>query len=199
MSGDYAALRESSQLTVLTAPSLTAYKEDAIAAARDAGIPVWEGRATVLKFAGDSTDEADLYEVVEGTPNLLTYGGASAFWHRVIGGTTVAAFSNANAALGVGDSTTAAANTQTDLQAATNKNYLPMDTGYPLHTDGTGSGGASCQFRATAGTGTANYAWAEWAVFNATSTGRMLNRKVEALGTKTSASTWQLLVTLSLA
>lgn len=198
MSGDFSTLRESSQLTVLTAPCLDNH-EEAIAVARSLGVPVWEGRAQVLKFNGDSTDEADLYEVVNGTPNLLVYGGASALWHRVTGGTTVAAFSNANAYLGVGDSTTAAAATQTDLQAATNKAYIAMDATYPLHTDGTGSGAASCQFRATAATGTANYAWQEWATFNASSSGRMLQRKVESLGTKTSASTWQLLITLTLA
>lgn len=199
MSVEAATLRETALVTVLTAPSADNH-EQAIAQARRDGIPVWEGRAQVRKFAGDSTDEADLLEIVNGTPNLLLYGGASALWHRVIGGTTVSAFSNANAYLGVGDNSgTAAVATQTDLVAATNKTYLPMDATYPLHTDGTGSGGASCQFRATAGTATANYAWQEWGVFNASTSGRMLNRKVESLGTKTSASTWQLLVTLTLA
>lgn len=182
----------------LIAESPTAHKQAAIDLAREAGIPVWEGRAQVRKFAGDSVDEADLYEVVDGTPNLLTYGGASALWHRVIGGTTVGAFSNAAAYLGVGDTNTAAANTQTDLAAPTNKAYLAMDATYPIHTDGTGVGGSTVQFRGTAGTGTANWAWAEWGIFNGNSGGRMLNRKVEALGTKTAASTWQLLVTLGL-
>lgn len=197
--GDYSTLRESSTITVLTAPSDTAHKDAAILAARELGVPVWEGRATVAKFHGDSTDEADLFEVVHGTSNLLTYGGASVLWERVIGNTGVTSYANANAYLGVGDSTTAAAATQTDLVASTNKIYTAMDATYPLHTDGTSSGNASIQFRCTVGTGAGNYAWQEWGVFNASSSGRMLQRKVESLGTKTSASTWQLLVTLTLA
>lgn len=199
MSGDFSTLRESAAVSVLTAPSPTADKVQAIALARDLGLPVWEGRATVYKYMGDSVDEADLYEVVQGTPNLLTYGGASVLWERVIGNTGVTAYSNANAYLGVGDSTTAAAATQTDLQAATNKLYTAMDATFPSHTDGTSSGNASIQFRCTVATGSGNFAWQEWGVFNASSAGRMLNRKVESLGTKTSASTWQLLVTLTLA
>jgi hypothetical protein len=191
------ALRE--DVRRLTAHSETEDKAAAIARARAEGIQVWEGQARVFKFQGDSVDEADLYEIVDGTPNLLSYGGASALWHRVTGGSSVAAFSNANAAIGVGDSSTAAAATQTDLVAATNKAYIAMDATYPIHTDATTSGGASIQFRSTAATGVGNFAWQEWAVFNNVSSGRMLNRKVESLGTKTSASTWQLLLTLTLA
>lgn len=193
-----AAVMETSKLVIRQAPSLTDHKDEGIAIAREMGIPVWEGRAEVRKFSGDSVDDADLYEIVQGTPNLLVYGGASALWHRVIGGSTVPAFSNANAYIGVGDGATAAANTQTGLIGTTNTAYLPMDATYPLHTDGTTSGSATVQFRATAATGTANFAWNEWAVFNSNSSGRMLQRKVESLGTKTSASTWQLLVSLTL-
>jgi hypothetical protein len=208
-----ATLTETSRLTVFpahpdcalatpvrrfTAESPTADKSEAIARARADGIMVWEGRATVSKFRGASIDPSDLYEVVEGTPNVLTYGGASLLWERATGATGLPALSNANAYIGVGDTNTAATATQTDLAAPSNKAYLAMDSTYPIHTDGTTSPGASIQFRGTAATGTANWAWAEWGIFNASSSGRMLNRKVEALGTKTSASTWQLLITLSL-
>src|SRR5579864_7309910 len=59
--------------------------------------------------------------------NLLTnYGINSIIWPAVAGG-TYTAMNNANARLGVGDSTTAAAASQTDLQAATNKTYQAMD------------------------------------------------------------------------
>ena len=54
-------------------------------------------------------------------------------------------------------------------------------------------------FRSLFGTGDANFAWNEWGVFNASSSGTMLNRKVESLGTKTSAQSWQLTVTLTIA
>jgi len=76
-----------------------------------------------------------------------------------------------------------------------------MDATFPSHTDGTSSGSASIQFKSTFGTSDANWAWAEWGVFNSptAATGRMLNRKVESLGTKTSAASWAMTVTLSLA
>lgn len=146
-------------------------------------------------------------EVLEIEGNLLVYGGASCQWQTLIGnGTTTAGqaltyFSNAQAAVGVGDSTTAAAATQTDLQAATNKLRVAMDSTYPQHTDGTTSGSASIVYRSTFSTSQANYAWQEWGIFNSATagTGRMLQRKVESLGTKTSASTWTLALTLTLA
>jgi hypothetical protein len=45
----------------------------------------------------------------------------------------------------------------------------------------------------------ANVAWQEWGLFNnTTSGGTMLNRKVESLGTKTEAQTWQFTCTITL-
>lgn len=171
-------------------------------------------RAQVDKYDGDWTAEeidaglaAHAYagSVVK-TGNLLMYGGASCLWQCLIGnGTSTAGqaltfFSNARAALGVGDSTTAAAATQTDLQAATNKVRVGMDSGYPSHTDGASSGAATLTARSTFDTSTANHRWREWGFFNSATaaTGRMLNRKVEDLdggSAKTSAQTWQLTVT----
>jgi hypothetical protein len=103
-------------------------------------------------------------------------------------------FDNTNAYLGVGDSTTAFASSQTDLQAATNKLRKAMDASYPTHTGGTDV----IVFRATFATGDANFAWQEWATFNASTAGTMFQRKVESLGTKTSAQSWQLTVTLTI-
>lgn len=137
------------------------------------------------------------YEVIEGEGNLLMYGGASALWQRLIG-TGVTAFDNTNAYIGVGNSTTAAAATQTDLQGAS-KHREAMDATYPSHTDGTSSGNASIVFKSTFETGDANFAWEEWGIFNASSGGRMLNRKVTALGTKTSSDEWAFTVTITLA
>jgi hypothetical protein len=88
-------------------------------------------------------------------------------------------FNAANAHIGVGDSTTAFDPTQTDLQAATNKLRHPVS--------GAPSGAANViAFSASFATDEANFAWAEWGIFNAASSGTMLSRKVEALGTKTS-------------
>src|SRR5574342_934853 len=107
-------------------------------------------------------------------------------------GEAVTSFSNANAHLGVGDSSTAFAATQTDLQAATNKLRKAMDATYPSRVTNV------LTFRATFAAGDANFAWNEWGVFNAASAGVMFCRKVEALGTKTSAQSWQLTATVTL-
>lgn len=146
-------------------------------------------------------------DVREFDGNLMVYGGASLLWECVIGnGTTTAGqpttlLSNARAAIGVGDSTTAPAATQTNLQAATNKIRVGMDAGYPLHVDGTVLASATCSFRATFSTTQANFAWQENGIFNSTSdgVGRMLNRRLEAYGTKTNDRIRQLTQELTLA
>lgn len=112
---------------------------------------------------------------------------------KVFGGSSYNAFNNANAYLGVGDSTTAFAATQTDLQAATNKDRQPMEATYPSRAANVET------LRAIWGTTEGNFAWEEWGVFNASSAAQMLSRKVESLGTKTSAASWQLTATLTFA
>ena|SRR5580765_6510355 len=99
-----------------------------------------------------------------------------------------------NIQLGVGDNSTAFAQGQTDLQAATNKLRKAMDATYPTRSSGT------LTFRSTFGTSDANFAWNEWGIFSDTpSSGTMFGRKQEALGTKTSAQTWQLTATITVA
>lgn len=170
------------------------------------GFRVLDGR-TIGDLQASILEREVAPELVDIDGNLLVYGGAGVQWQTLIGNGTTSAgqaltfFNNAQAAIGVGDSSTAAAATQTNLQAATNKLRVAMDATYPVHTDGTTSGAASIAFRSTFATGQANFAWQEWGIFNSTTdgTGRMLNRKVESLGTKTSASTWTLTLTLTLA
>lgn len=118
----------------------------------------------------------------------LTNAGRDVIAAMLIGEVTTD-FNNANAHIGVGDSTTAFAVAQTDLQAATNKLRKAMDATYPTRAANV------LTFRSTFGTTEANFAWAEWGVFNAASAGAMLNRKVESLGTKASTQSWQLTVT----
>ena len=171
----------------------------------------WQAKWRIEKFHGDWNGEqiaaglaGQPYEVIEREGNLLMYGGASCLWQCLIGnGTGTAAqtltfFNNGNAHIGVGDSNTAAAATQTDLQASTNKLRKAMEATYPQHTDGVTSGAAAITFRSVFGSSEANWAWEEWGVFNGSSGGRMLNRKVEGNGTKASGSTWTFTVTLSL-
>lgn len=138
-------------------------------------------------------------EVVVGTPNALTIGGGSAVI-ELLTGQTFTHYGSANAYLSVGDSTTAFANTQTDLQAATNKT---RKTATASHTDSTSSSGSlTATWVATYATTDANHRWREWGIFNASTSGRMLSRKVEDLdggSAKTSAQAWQLTVTWTLA
>lgn len=96
-------------------------------------------------------------------------------------------FNNANAVTHVGDGTGAFAATQVDMQG-TNKATATMDASYPTIATNV------LTFRSTFGTSVANFAWQEWGIKNTASlaTGSLLNRKVESLGTKTAAQSWQL-------
>lgn len=133
------------------------------------------------------------YEVVEGDYNALVDSGIINLLNGMIG-VAITAFSNANARLGVGDSATAWATNQTDLQAATNKLRKGMNATYP-----TGTGTKTITFQSDFTTGEANWVWNEWGIFNAASGATsMLSRKVEGLGTKASG-TWTLTVTFTLA
>lgn len=104
----------------------------------------------------------------------------------VSGGTSYARFNNANSKLGVGDSATAFNSAQTGLQAATNKFEQAVDATFPTRATNV------LTYQATFATGSANFTWNEWGIMNGT---QYLNRKVENLGTKTSAATWRLTVT----
>lgn len=108
------------------------------------------------------------------------------------------AFTAARGMAGVGDSSTATTTTMTTLQAGTNTFYQAITSG---PTSVTGVITASSQF----GTADGNYVWNEWcwaiataapvssATFNtATTTGIMVNRAVQNLGTKVSGAIWTL-------
>jgi hypothetical protein len=116
------------------------------------------------------------------------------------GNAPTVAFTTA-AFIGVGtNSSTAYASTQTNLQAAgagTAKRNAMMG-GFP-----TNPSGGQLVYKASFATGEANFAWNEWGVFSAAGSGdpptgaTMLNRRVESLGTKTSAQTWEITATLN--
>jgi hypothetical protein len=142
---------------------------------------------------------------VEG--NLLLLGGASVIWECLKGsGSTSTAsakhYFNTAAALGVGNSTAAAAATQTALQGASKK-FKALSATFPTHTTGsTGTTHGKIIYKSTFTTADANFTWGEWTIANRVTTGavqRLLNRKAGVLLTKTSAATASLTVTLSLA
>jgi hypothetical protein len=129
------------------------------------------------------------YEVMEGEGNCLLNTGIDEMWDLVTG-VSANHFNNAGAQIGVGDSNTAADPSQTDLQAATNKTYKGMESGYPTSTS------QKATFKSSFGSDDANYAWNEWVIKQSTSA-KCLNRKVESLGTK-SGGTWTLEVDITL-
>lgn len=142
------------------------------------------------------------YEVVEAAGNLLTTAGLNRITSLIIAGGGQGA-TNTSARLGVGNSTTAAAVGQTDLQAAAgagNRQFKIMDATYPQQSNGV------LTFKSTFASGDANFAWEEWCVDIGTPTvadgttvsALMLNRKVQSLGTKTSAGTWALTATITI-
>ena len=107
---------------------------------------------------------------------------------KCITGVGVVLYNNANARLGVGDDTTAWAQTHTDLNpvVAGNEQKNSMMATFPTRAAG------AMTFKASFASGEANFDWEEWAIFNtaAADTG-MLQRKVENNGTKTSGQVWE--------
>jgi hypothetical protein len=137
-------------------------------------------------------------KVVETGANLLLNEGIGRMLDLLVGAGG-AVYNNAGAFIGVGDTNTAAAATQTELQAtanAANRFYKAMVATYPLRP---GSNGAqSVDFRSDFISSEANFVWAEWTVAAGATTASgggflvgttNLNRKVEALGTK-ATGTW---------
>lgn len=149
----------------------------------------WQPHWKIEKYDGNK----NLYAVEEFDSNCILNEGITELLNLLIGATATA-FDNANSYIGVGDSTTAASASQTGLQAATNKAYMPMDSAYPQVS------GQTVTFRATFGSSDGNYSWQEFSITNGNSdSATNLNRKVENHGTKASPDTWviQCSVTIS--
>lgn len=145
---------------------------------------------TIRRFADDAAFAANLpYDVSEIDGNLLLNGGIGDMLDLFIAAAAPTAYDNTNARIGVGDSTTAAAAGQTDLQAATNKTYKGMEASYPSRA------GQTITFRAVFGSSDANYAWQEFVVDNSTTA---INRKVSSQGTKASGQTWTVDVSITI-
>ena len=153
----------------------------------------WDVLATVEKWHKAADRKAGLPpdEVVEEKDNILLNAGITDLLNLLIGVSTTA-FSNGNAYIGVGDSTTAAAAGQTALQASSNKDYQGMESGYPQVS------GQTVTFRSIWASSEGNFAWNEWTVANGSSdSATNLNRKVAALGEKAGGSEWTLTVAIT--
>lgn len=163
-------------------------------------IPVGISSALLRKITG----EAEIIEAVEG--NLLLNEGIQRVQDMTMIATPLSnqvagnPWSSTNAYIGVGDSATAEAATQTELQASTNKFYKVMNATFPSRS------GQTVSFASDFITSEANYVWAEWTVAAGATTASgggfttgttNLNRKVAALGTK-SSGTWTLTAQITL-
>lgn len=148
----------------------------------------------ITKYQDDNSfANNESYEQVTFLENILLNEGITEAL-KLIGGITATAFSNANAYLGVGDSSTAESAAHTGLQAVTNKLYKAMEATYPQVS------GSTITWRSVFGSTDANYAWNEFTIANGNSDASVnLNRKVSAQGTKASGQTWtfDLVLTLS--
>lgn len=102
----------------------------------------------------------------------------------------VSAFNLANARIGVGDSSTTFATTQTDLQAATNKLRKGLDSA-PVRTNN------SVDYTATFNLSEGNFTWNEIALFNSASGDYMATRRtLTGFGTKINTESWTVTITL---
>lgn len=140
---------------------------------------------TIRRYGSDEEFRQDQpYDVSEIHGNVLLNEGITALLNLLIGDAEDA-FDNTNAYIGVGDDNTAAAASQTGLQAAANKAYVGMEASYPSISSQT------VTWRAVFDTGTGNYAWNEFTVANGNSdSADNLNRVVSAQGTKAAGQTW---------
>ena len=140
-------------------------------------------------------------ETLDVAGNLLTTAGLNRLTSLLIGAGGQA-LTNTACRIGSGNSNTAAAVGQTDLQAAagsSNRWFQPMDATYPQQANGVAT------FKATFGTADGNYVWSEWGIdvgaptMTAGSTvgALLMNRKVQAMGEKVSGAIWTVTATVT--
>lgn len=152
--------------------------------------PKW----TITKFASEADAKArKVMEEVSFEGNILVNEGIN-YLLTMIGtdAKTGTPWSNANANLIVGTGSGAAA--ATDVEGTFTAGVLAtMVTAYPTYgTD------QKITWKASFGALVANQAWNEFGVLNAASSGKLLNRKVSAQGTKTSGQVWELTLEITL-
>lgn len=103
-------------------------------------------------------------------------------------------FGSTGAYIHVGSSTAAFAATQNSMQS-TGAYVRPMESGYPQRTANV------LTYRILVSTDNGNFPWEEWGVKNTTATstgsGTLMQRALDALGTKPSTQAWQLTATIT--
>lgn len=147
------------------------------------------GVFTVRKWHEGQDPETDIPYHEVGFKNAYVNTGGALLLDLILGAGGTA-FNAANAYIGVGDSTAAVVASQTDLQASTYKLRVGMMSGFPSRS------GQVATWKASFGSSQANFAWNEFALFNASAGGTMLNRVVSTQGTK-SGGTWEIAFTIT--
>lgn len=137
------------------------------------------------------------YETTEILGNLITNAGWTRLMNLLIGTGSTQAMDATHTRIGVGDSNTAEAYTDTALGATTNKLYKLVSGAATLGT-------RTLSFAATFGSSEANWAWNEFGLdIGATADGTTVaaiffNHKAGiAQGTKAAGQTWSATATLS--
>ena len=120
----------------------------------------------------------------------VTNNGAILHAATIIGDGSLTNLAAGNAYLGVGDSSTAFSASQNDLVASSNKLRK-------LCTSVSRANGV-LTFVTTLSTSEGNFAIEEVGIFNASAAGYLVSRKVQSLGTKTSAFSLQITYTTTL-
>lgn len=146
----------------------------------------------IAKYANDADFAAKkAYEKAEIDGNILCNEGINEI-NKLIAGTGGTQYANAGANLivGTGSGAAAATDTEATFTAGVKKG---MDVSFPTY--GTSQ---KITWQATYASGDANQAWGEFGVLNAGSSGKLLNRKVSAQGTKTLGQTWVLTLEITL-
>jgi hypothetical protein len=144
---------------------------------------VWK----IRKFANDEAVKNNKpYEVSSFKGNCLCNEGINEILTIIGSDSSGTKYDNTNAYLivGTGDGAATADDTESDFTAGVVEG---MESSYPTY--GTSQ---KITWKASYGSDDANQAWNEFGVLNASTSGKLLNRKVSDQGTKTSGQTWEL-------
>lgn len=114
-------------------------------------------------------------------------------WNLVCGYGSAVAYNNANARIGVGNSSTAENETQTGLLGASSL-YKAMKATYPK-TPGADAELRRAVFRSVFIDGEAEFAWEEFSIDNGAARNKNLVRIVASKGTKSAGEEWEVEIT----
>lgn len=138
----------------------------------------------IKKYKGDRCIPHNLLDVLDVKGNSIVNGGIDIIWRNLVAGGTPP-LSSGSAYIGVGNSSTPTVATMTDLQGTNTRSVTTSLTTLQFNARS-----HLLQWTATFGNGSGEFDWNEIGIFDASSGGRMFNRKVQYLGTKVANQSW---------